>query len=234
MPKYSVAILNPTPFAAPDGCLERNLNDCVTCCCTGENVDYFDEDIPEQNCSAPPAIYEITFVYTLSNECHPNFTAGKWSRPFAGSHSGAYRLWDACMNNVSLGVANFSQTGDSGGIITEATPVAILHQTVLDIPVFDGEEVKGSGNTSIYLTLDKERQYVSTLTRLESSPDWVVGVADLRLCNGSKWKQRVKVCFELFSTATASKRAFMRNSVQYRNCSFGYVEFNLNKIEVLQ
>ena len=33
----------------------------------------------------------------------------------------------------------------------------------------------------------------------------MVGVADLRLCDGDMWKERVKVCLELFSTATISK-----------------------------
>ena len=53
---------------------------------------------------------------------------------------------------------------------------------------------------------------------------------DLRLCDGDKWRERVKVCFELFSTAAASERVagkMMRNSVQGKNCSFGCVEFKV-------
>ena len=46
----------------------------------------------------------------------------------------------------------------------------------------------------------------------------------------------VKVCFELFSTANTSSRVAgrnERNSVQNGSCSFGYVEFNLTKTEVM-
>ena len=57
-----------------------------------------------------------------------------------------------------------------------------------------------------YLTVDKNHQLVSTFTRLTSSPDQVVGAADLRLCDEDKWRESVKVCFELFSTAAASDR----------------------------
>ena len=76
---------------------------------------------------------------------------------------------------------------------------------------------------------------MSTITRLTSSPDQVVGVADLRLCGGDKWRESVKVCFELFSTAAASDRVaaeMQRNSVQGNSCSFGFVEFNLTKTQV--
>ena len=144
--------------------------------------------------------------------CYPD--NANWSRPFAISHNSDDKLWVACMDGVAL----FSQTG-------------------IDAPIFDGDSISGgSGETSIYLILDRYHPYVSTLTRLEPSPDEVVGVADLRLCDGDKWRESVKVCFELFSTATASERVageMMRNSVQGNNCSFGYVEFNLTKTQVI-
>ena len=104
------------------------------------------------------------------------------------------------MDDVSQGVAMFSTTGNIDGITAEAV------QTTLDGPILDGSEVEGNGSTSIYLTVDKYHQFVSTLTRLNPSPDQVVGVADLRLCDGDKWRESVKVCFELFSTAAASER----------------------------
>jgi hypothetical protein len=65
---------------------------------------------------------------------------------------------------------------------------------------------------------------------LVPSADRFLGVADLRLCNGETWKERVKVCLELFASATASERVAPegeRNSIQANNCSFGYAEFNL-------
>ena len=131
---------------------------CPTCCCNStENVEFLNDSLPEPKCTAPPAIYEITFVYTLNDMCHPSIYGdnSNWSRPFAASHSAGYRLWDACMDSVSAGVLHFSKTGDLGGIITEGGPEAVVKKTILDLPVFDGDEIPGgSGRTVINLTLD--------------------------------------------------------------------------------
>ena len=211
---------------------------CKSCCCSSVNEE-FSGDKVDQTCTAPPAVYKITFTYALTSECHPDIFLGNWSRPFAASHTAGYRMWDACMDSVSDGVANFSVTGDFSGLIVEGSPEAIVKKSILDIPVFDGDEIiDGSGNTSIDLTVDSKRQYVSTLTRLALTPDddWVVGVSELRLCNGQEWNNYVKVCFELFSTAQKSARVagkMERNSVQNSSCSYGYVEFNLTKTEVI-
>jgi hypothetical protein len=139
------------------------------------------------------------------------------------------------MDNIREGVALFSTTGNLDGVTGEGVFAALSANTVLDVPIFDGSAVaEGAGGTSIYLTVDKNHQLVSTITRLTSSPDQVVGVADLRLCDGNKWRESVKVCFELFSTAAASDRVaseMQRNSVQGNNCNFGYIEFNLLEMQ---
>ena len=138
------------------------------------------------------------------------------------------------MDHVSEGVKLFSTTGDHDGIIGEGVVAALGPMTILDAPIFDAREVEGGeGSTSIHLTVDKNHQLVSTLTRMNySSPGLVVGVADLVLCDGDKWKERVKICFELFSTASASDRVMERNSLQGNNCNFGYIDFDLVKNEV--
>ena len=145
-------------------------------------------------------------------------------------------MWDACMDHVSDGVKQFSQTGNRDRIIGEGVQAALGPMTILDAPLFDARAVEGGeGNTSILLTVDRNHQLVSTLTRMNSGLDQVVGVADLVLCDGDQWKKSVKVCFELFSTASASERVaaeMERNSLQENNCSFGYIEFDLVKNEV--
>ena len=93
--------------------------------------------------------------------------------------------------------------------------------------------VLSTGEMSLNLTVDKDHQWVSAISNRGPTPDQVVGVADLRLCDGDKWRESVKVCFELFSTAAASERVageMERNSVQGNNCSFGYIEFNFIEV----
>lgn len=90
--------------------------------------------------------------------------------------------------------------------------------------------IPGAGETASTLIVDKNHQYVSAISMLVPSPDRLVGVADLRLCDGAQWRESVRVCFELFSTVANSERAvpmMQRNSFQENNCSFGYVRFTL-------
>jgi len=53
----------------------------------------------------------------------------------------------------------------------------------------------------------------------------MAGVSQLDLCDGDGWKKYVKVCAELFSTATKSDHVGIYNTVQMHNCSLGYFEF---------
>ena len=84
----------------------------------------------------------------------------------------------------------------------------------------------GAGNVTAELRMDSEHQYVSVVTMLAPSADRMMGVSSLKLCEGSEWKREVKLCGELFSTATKSQRvSATRNSVQANHCSFGYFKF---------
>jgi hypothetical protein len=69
-------------------------------------VEFYNPDAEEPECTAPPAIYEMKFVFTWSAICHPDyyFDESKWSPPTGASHTPGYRMWDACMDNASPGV----------------------------------------------------------------------------------------------------------------------------------
>ena len=217
-------------FAVPDQCPRSDpIEECRTCCCeSSDNVEFYDPDATEPECTASPATYKMSFIFTWSPTCHPDYYSddSKWPSPTGVSHSAGYRMWDACQDAASEGVGLVSRTGDTSVIRQEYLKAGerILDNAELDL-VPDG-----SGETSRYLSVDKDHPYVSAISMLVPSPDQMVGVADLRLCDGAQWKQSVQVCFELFSTATASGRVapeMERNSVQANNCSFGYVRFTL-------
>ena len=99
---------------------------------------------------------------------------------------------------------------------------------VLDSFAANGPSAAGGRSTSQQLNISSEFQYVSVVSMLFPSLDRMIGVSLLQLCSGSEWKTSVKVCAELFSTATKSDRVSeTRNSVQDGRCSFGYFEFTL-------
>ena len=212
------------------------IEECETCCCnSSKNVEFYDPADPEPECTAPPALYGIDSVFTWSDTCHPDYysDASRWEAILGVSHNTNYRLWDSCAEDVSPGLIQASQTGSLSVLVNEVIS-AIIAGDVLD----------GSGNAPFAnafgtsqgdIIIDKSHQWVSTFARLVPSNNQFVGVADLRLCNGDTWKETVKVCYELFSTTTASSGVGgpnERNSVQANNCSFGYVEFSLKKLQV--
>ena len=133
------------------------------------------------------------------------------------------------MDDVSVGLGLVSQIGLTSVIIQEfmAAGDNILNYTV---GVFSDPTSKQSQN----LTVDKDHQWVSAVSNRGPTPDQIVGVADLCLCDGDKWRESVKICMELFSTGAASERVageMKRNSVQNKECNFGYIVFSL--IEVM-
>ena len=214
-------------------CPNKNpIAECDTCCCNStENVEFYNPDRPEPRCIAPPAVYTVRFVGTWSRVCQPDYyiSSAHWSWPTGASHNTSYQMWDACMDNVSPGVAQVSQTGQT--VLIEGEYEA-AGDSILD--TFRADLLDGVGETSRDLDVDKDHQWASVVTMLAPSLDRMAGVANLRLCDGHDWKRYVKVCAELFSTATKSDRFFpsmQRNTIQWNNCSFGYFEFTFKEYE---
>ena len=131
------------------------------------------------------------------------------------------------MENVSAGVALLSQIGATSAIREEFRQQGEVIRDIwqgLRVPI-RGDTLLGVNVTTDNFTVDSNHQYVSGATMIAPSLDRMMGVSQLRLCNGSDWTRSLKYCGELFSTATKSPRLFPRNSVQFSNCSFGYFEF---------
>ena len=197
-------------------------------------MEFYNPDLPEPVCTAPPALYEMKLVYTWTGVCHPDdyVANSEWISPVTTTHNPDFRLWDACMDDVADEVGRYSQSGDCD--ILDYLLSELLRGNIVDFTK-DDPVTQGSGTTTSDIVIDQFHQYVSVISRQVPSPDYIVGVTDLRLCDFNVWRESVRVCLELFSTATASDRVaspMERNSVQYDNCSYGYIEFNLLDVHV--
>lgn len=124
------------------------------------------------------------------------------------------------MFNVSRGVALVSQFGRVDVIQAEYRAQGDLVKDVIL-----GTRIEQDGETNVNFIVNSTHNYVSVLSMLAPSLDQMVGVSRLDLCDGNRWKRYVKVCAELFSTATKTSRVATPNSIQMNNCSFGYFEF---------
>ena len=208
-------------FSVPDECPEGGgLAGCPTCCCeSSDNVEFYDPDAPEPECTAPPAVYNLTFTTTWTNTCHPDTFVenSQWESLRVMSHNPDYRLWDACMDDLPHGPSTLE-----GDVV-----IAILKGQIAD--AFPTSPIgKGAGTVTENIEVDSSHQFVSAYSRQTPSPNYLVGVADLRLCDGDRWRENVKVCFELFSISERVAPEMQRNSVQGNNCSYGYIEFQFN------
>ena len=204
------------------------IEECPTCCCeSSDNIEFYGPDSPEPECTASSAVYEMRFNFTWNEVCHPgDFESNLlfppiWSTPIGVSHNTNYRLWDACMDNVSVGVGLVLKSGLATVIIQEFMAVG---DNILEY-VIPANYLQPTSNISLKLAIDQDHQWVSAISARVSTHDQLVGVADLRLCDGEEWKERVKVCFELFSTSTVSDRVAAekeRKSIQGNSCSYGF------------
>jgi len=198
---------------------------CPTCsCASSENAEFYDPSKAETCCGAGEAEYRVKFTGTLTSTCHSDYymKSVRWSPLTGVSHDSSYEVWNACMNNVSPGVALVSLNGSVTTIQDEYTAQG---NSVKDI--IQGCSIFGNSFTFNQFSVDASHPYVSLLKKVTISEDTIIGVAGLKLCDGDNWKNYVKVCAELFSTATITAREAVRNSVQFNHCSFGYFEFRL-------
>ena len=163
--------------------------------------------------------------------CHPDdyVADSQWISPVTATHNTDFSLWDACVDNVT---DRCSQNEDSA--IIDRLLSELIAGNVVDFTQ-DEPVTEGSGTTTSDIVMHQFHQYVSVISRQVPSPDHIVGVDSLHLCDGDVWRESVKVCLELFSVATSSDRVagpIERNSVQGDNCSYGYIEFNLLDVHV--
>ena len=206
--------------AVPNVDLEE-VNGC--CCKSTDNVKFYLPKGPNPICTASgEPNYRVRFKSKWTKRLHPNyyFTNAHWSPLTGASHDPEYEIWNACMFNVSEGVALVSQLGQVDVIEAE---YAAQGDLVKDVIL--GRRINRDGETNVEFTVNSTHNYVSVLSMLAPSVDQMVGVSRLDLCNGNQWRRYVKVCAELFSTATKSARVAIPNSIQMNNCSFGYFEF---------
>ena len=171
-------------------------------------------------------------MYTWNNACHPDyyFDSSRWLGFSVISHNTSFRFWDACAADVTPGFRQASKNGDVSTLATMEVLQGSIARDILDYTL-TASDTNAFGTQEMDFIIDKLHPWVSTFAKPLPTIDQFVGVADLGLCDGNEWKERVKICFELFSTDKVGA-VNETNSVQANNCSFGYAEFNLKKVQV--
>ena len=204
---------------------------CDDCVSSDNSHNYKKEACLPLLCFANKGVtYTVKFVGTWNDTSHPDFgfTFSHWSPLTGASHKPSYEIWENCFRNVTQGVRNVAERGSPSRIHQEYS----LHsQDVLDT-IENGSLIPGDGKISRNLDVNKNFHYITLLSMMGNTKDYMVGVDRLDMCTEDRdsWKSKVKVCLKLYSTGTQTELedGCASHSRQFANCSFGYMELTLN------
>ncbi|WP_411022920.1 spondin domain-containing protein, partial [Salmonella sp. s51228] len=218
-------------FTVCIGTKEFNDSSCAIKCKNSYNVVTF---IKDQSClplfGSPidtVVEYTVKFVGTWNDETHTfHRKPNHWS-PMSGiSHMAAYEVFENCFKNVTLGVEDVSERGSAAQIERE---YIVNEKYILDS--FRGNGIVGDGTTQRTLRVNKWFHYITVISMMGNTPDYMLGVDRLDLIsdNRKNWKKSVKICATLYASGTKTKPVRCPNSIQYENCSFAYFQFTLKE-----
>ncbi|XP_022654943.1 spondin-1-like isoform X3 [Varroa jacobsoni] len=162
---------------ADDGELTREL------CQDFENTDDQGETL-EQCCACEEAKYEVAFEGLWSRYTHPkSYPENEWDVRFSNitgaSHAASYRIWEYG-GFATEGVRHLAETGLTKALETELKLQSGNIRTVIKAQGLRYPNLKKK--TFAVFRVDRKNHVVSLLSRMNPSPDWMVGVSSLELC----------------------------------------------------
>jgi len=135
-------------------------------------------------CACSEAKYEIMFEGLWSKETHPkDYPTSEWLLHFSdvigASHSTDYRVWEAD-GLASKGISQVAKWGSPRVLESELKAKSSQIRTIIKSRGLWYPNVNGK-TFSIFRT-DSTHHLVSLVSMLGPSPDWIVGVSALEMC----------------------------------------------------
>ncbi|PSN42107.1 Spondin-1 [Blattella germanica] len=152
-----------------------------------EDTQEVDSGLPEvidRCCSCDDALYEMVFEGIWSKPTHPkDFPSNKWETAFSdmigASHSNKYRFWEYG-NFASKGLQRLAEWGESQELENEIMENSDNIRTIIKARRLSYPNV--TGRTYSMFRVDTENHLMSIVSKIEPSPDWIVGVSGVNLC----------------------------------------------------
>ncbi|XP_012230745.1 spondin-1 isoform X2 [Linepithema humile] len=135
-------------------------------------------------CACDEAKYEVTFEGLWSRNTHPkDFPSKGWLIRFSdvigASHSGDYRFWQ--YNGLaSTGLRQVAELGATRKLESELKDQSEHIRTIIKARGISYPNV--TGKTFAVFRVDRKNHLMSLVSRIDPSPDWLVGVDGLELC----------------------------------------------------
>ena len=162
-------------------------------------------------CACDEAKYELVFEGLWSRYTHPeDFPDNYWLAYFGdligASHSGDFSMW-SLDSPASQGVRELAETGATKRLEAELKSVSAKTRTIIKARELRYPTL--SSKTSAVFRTDKVHHLVSVLSKLGPSPDWMLGVSNLDLCQPDcSWASQRVVNLQLLDAGTDSGATF--------------------------
>lgn len=167
--------------------------------------------ILEQCCACDEAKYELVFEGLWSRYTHPddfpeNYWLARFSDIIGASHSNEFRMWQ--QNSFATeGVKELAETGSTRKLEAELKQVSSKTRTIIKARELHHPTL--NSKTSAVFRTDRHHHLVSILSKLSPSPDWMVGVSGLELCQADcSWATQRIVNLYLWDAGTDSGTTF--------------------------
>lgn len=162
-------------FLSDDGCSK--------CVCSGGQIDCNEVDCYSQ-CACGTATYSLTILGNFTEENHPYQYPGnaRFSPMIVSVHSDQFTLWKE-YGLPSDGVQAICKTGSTTTLRGELGRT----KTGIHSVITTGGWPAGNEIVKVGFTTNNDYSFVSLISKLAPSPDWIIGTSKLRLCRGNSW-----------------------------------------------
>ncbi|CAG4940448.1 unnamed protein product [Colias eurytheme] len=145
--------------------------------------------IVEPCCACDEAKYEVTFEGLWSRNTHPKEFPPESARAHFGdvigaSHTAQFRVWQEG-RVATAGLRRLADDGTTTTLEKELKSESDHIRTIIKARGISWQQVAGTGIPSTFAVfrVDAKHHLVSLASKLAPSPDWIVGVSALELCN---------------------------------------------------
>ncbi|XP_026491257.2 spondin-1-like isoform X2 [Vanessa tameamea] len=152
--------------------------------------------IIEPCCACDEAKYEITFEGLWSRNTHPREFPPESAHAHFGdvigaSHTAQYRVWQEG-RVASTGVRRLADDGTTIALEKELKAESDHIRTIIKARGISWQQVASGGipTTFAVFRVDAKHHLISLAAKLAPSPDWIVGISALELCNANcTWRR---------------------------------------------
>ncbi|XP_049957491.1 spondin-1-like [Schistocerca serialis cubense] len=162
-----------------------------------EVPDTFEDQLPVQTecCPCDEAKYELAFEGLWSRHTHPkgfpddSFLA-KFSDVVGASHTPDYYFWSYGAR-ATRGLRQLAERGFTRELEHELKTHSHEIRTIIKARGLSFPEV--TGKTFSGFRVDRRHHLVSIVSKINPSPDWIVGIAGLELCRNCSWVENLEL-----------------------------------------